>query len=225
MLWAHCLYLDVIWTEIYIKKPVYLFFPFRPWLKIAGFRRGRLFAYTALLAAVGKREILSFVFVPEAGRKLFNKYYCRSFHYIVRYLPIFLVIAVQKQVLVVLSRTRAFAIHITMALYLKDLIGKSGPFYKVQIFHHTSALSATFSHYGLLNQLWGQGIYFWFQCFFLQIPISTPPQLFFCLKRSKVSIFYVLEKSDECYLPDLLLDRDCGAGVGRETRNCRVNQY
>lgn len=98
-------------------------------------------------------------------------------------------------------------------------------FYKVQIFHHTSALSATFSHYGLLNELWGQGIYFRFQCSILQIPISTLLWLFFCLKRSKVSIFYVLEKSDECYLPDLLLDRDCGAGVGRETRNCRVNQY
>lgn len=33
------------------------------------------------------------------------------------------------------------------------------------------------------------------------------------------------KKSDECYLPDLLLNRDCGAGMGRETRNCRVNQY
>lgn len=48
-------------------------------------------------------------------------------------------------------------------------------------------------------------------------------QLFFCLKRSKVSIFYVLEQSDECYLPDL--NWDCRAGVRKEIRNCRVNQY
>ena len=29
VLWAHCLYLDVIWTEI-LKKEVYLFFTFGP---------------------------------------------------------------------------------------------------------------------------------------------------------------------------------------------------
>lgn len=74
VLWAHCLYLDVIWTEIQ-KKPVYLFFLFRPWLKIVGCSKGRLLRYTTLLAVVDKKEENRFLFlvVPEVGGK-FNKY-------------------------------------------------------------------------------------------------------------------------------------------------------
>lgn len=78
----------------------------------------------------------------------------------------------------------AFAILITALLYLKDLKGKTESLQ--QIFHET------ISDYGLLNFLLSQAIYFGLKCPFLQIPIPTLPQLFFCLKWGTVSIFYVL---------------------------------
>lgn len=140
----------------YKKKPVYLFFSFRPWLKIAGFkeRKGRLFRYTALLAEVGKKEILSFVSV-SAAENYSTSIIVRSFNDTVSYLPVFIVIAVQcsNWIWVGLFCTSTIAHNhgvifewSNMWVYFFIIF-----FYRVQISHFKSALSATFSHYGLLN--------------------------------------------------------------------------
>lgn len=71
---------------------------------------------------VGKKEIFSFVLASEAGRKLFNMSYCKSFHYVVSVLPIVLVITGQcsNQIFVDLACTSASANLVTMVLYVKD---------------------------------------------------------------------------------------------------------
>lgn len=61
------------------KKNVYLFFLFRLWLKIAGFRKGWLFRYTARLAMIGPKEISSFVFSVWSREKTIQQVVLKEF--------------------------------------------------------------------------------------------------------------------------------------------------
>lgn len=91
-----------------------------------------------------------------------------------------------------------------------------GFFYKLQIFHHKNSVPPPFSHYGLLNYLWDPE-------YLLLVLVLLSPNTNFSLfsiillseKKQGINLL-CFGKSDECYIPDLLLNRDCGAGVGRD---------